>query len=772
MADPTLVGLEASVVYLESEVRAAPQVLDADVTVEDEDEDWFSAGLFVDGLLDDDRIGVRAGSGFVLDRANGTLTYGGSQIGIACGCAGSLTITFIVDVESVLVEALVEALTYASTSKAPVASHDLEITLMDANGGLATSTITVEITADLNDGPTVLTKDSAIVLSTGGPVKGVELRDPDSGTSDVTVTFEVDRGELQATSGGGVTVAGSTTDTVTLTGAIADIRAFLAAGQLRFVPTPADYSNATLSVTIDDDGATGGGALSDTATIELAVAHSFSGTTGPDILVGEADENVMLGRSGDDTLTGLAFDDQLNGGAGNDTINGGDGDDLLQGGADDDELNGGDGADILDGGSGVDDMEGGDGDDTYIVDDENDLVTEADGEGTDTVRTSVDFTIGADMEIEVLIARGLDLTLTGNQLANTITGAGGNDIIDGGDGNDVLNGGAGDDDILGGDGDDRLEGRAGDDIIDGGAGLDTVSGGDGEDTLFGGDDADTLIGGAGFDYLDGGAGEDLLKGGHDSDLLLGGDDNDILHGEGSSDGLYGEGGDDLLNGGEGDDDLLGGDGDDTLNGGSGDDTLVGGDGGPDDGNDVLNGGAGLDTADYSLAEAGVTVSLAISVAQDTGGGGIDRLISIEDLIGSDFDDVLTGNAAENLIEGEAGADTVTGGGGADFLYGGLDDDTFVFDEGHSMVGAEDFVGDFEAGDLIDLSLIDADTSTGADDAFHVGATVGITGDIIVTYLGIPDETLIELHVDDDGVADFAILFAGDLSAASAADFIL
>ena len=40
------------------------------------------------------------------------------------------------------------------------------------------------------------------------------------------------------------------------------------------------------------------------------------------------------------------------------------------------------------------------------------------------------------------------------------------------------------------------------------------------------------------------------------------------------------------------------------------------------GNNILNGGAGIDTADYSLASAGVTVSLAIAAPQNTGGAGI------------------------------------------------------------------------------------------------------------------------------------------------------
>ncbi|MBD9484678.1 retention module-containing protein [Pseudomonas sp. PDM14] len=115
-----------------------------------------------------------------------------------------------------------------------------------------------------------------------------------------------------------------------------------------------------------------------------------------------------------------------------------------------------------------------------------------------------------------------------------------------------------------------------------------------------------------------------------------------------------------LSGGSGNDVLIGGAGNDTLNGGNGDDLLVGG-----AGNDTLNGGAGIDTASYVDATSGVTVSLAISGAQNTLGAGNDTLTGIENLIGSRFDDVLIGNSGSNTLSGNGGNDTLTGGGGAD-----------------------------------------------------------------------------------------------------------
>ena len=86
------------------------------------------------------------------------------------------------------------------------------------------------------------------------------------------------------------------------------------------------------------------------------------------------------------------------------------------------------------------------------------------------------------------------------------------------------------------------------------------------------------------------------------------------------------------------DDLRGLGGIDTLSGLDGDDMLDGGSGG-----DTLDGGSDLDTAAYVSAAAAVSVSLAKAGGQDTGNAGVDTLLSIENLIGSDFDDQLTGD---------------------------------------------------------------------------------------------------------------------------------
>ncbi len=118
-------------------------------------------------------------------------------------------------------------------------------------------------------------------------------------------------------------------------------------------------------------------------------------------------------------------------------------------------------------------------------------------------------------------------------------------------------------------------------------------------------------------------------------------------------------------------------------GGGGDDLII-----ANSAANRLDGGAGFDTVSYETATEGVNVLL--STGRGAAGAAADRLVSIEGLIGSAFDDRLTGDAGANVFEGGAGNDRFTGGGGAD---------TFVFKVANGGTGA-DRILDFGRDDVI------------------------------------------------------------------------
>ena len=190
--------------------------------------------------------------------------------------------------------------------------------------------------------------------------------------------------------------------------------------------------------------------------------------------------------------------------------------------------------------------------------------------------------------------------------------------------------------VTGSDNDDRLTGSAGVNRLDGGAGNDTIAGGAGADDLVGGLGTDTADYSASLSAVTVNLSSGTGTGGDAQGDTLSGIEN--LLGSVADDILTGDGGVNVLDGGSGNDTLSGMAGDDSLVGGLGNDVLAGGLGA-----DALDGGAGNDTADYTASSAAVTVNLATNTA--TGGDAQgDTFTSIENLTGSTFADLLTGDA--------------------------------------------------------------------------------------------------------------------------------
>jgi len=181
--------------------------------------------------------------------------------------------------------------------------------------------------------------------------------------------------------------------------------------------------------------------------------------------------------------------------------------------------------------------------------------------------------------------------------------------------------------------------------------------------------------------------------------------------------------------------LFGGLDNDTIDGGDGDDRIEGG-----DGDDILTGGLGFDFVDYTEATAGVSVQLALTTAQDTGGAGVDTLLGFEAVRGSDFSDNLRGtNSANSLLgedgddtlDGEGGADSLAGGAGLDKLLGGTGDDSLGGDAGNDQLFGEAGIDSLLGGDGDDLldggDGADAlNGGAGFDTAYYRTATAAVT----------------------------------------------
>ena len=317
--------------------------------------------------------------------------------------------------------------------------------------------------------------------------------------------------------------------------------------------------------------------------------------------------------------------------------------------------------------------------------------------------------------------------LTGH-LDGTLDLGEGDDVAHMNFGNDTVIGGAGDDEIRTGVDDDILVGGAGADILDGGDGTDgadyadsasrveidlnlsTAAGGDAEgDSLIG---IENLIGSIYGDTLTGDAADNVLTGGAGADALNGGGGSDSANYSTSAAGVLidlalgtGFGGDaegDILTSIE---NLMGSNFDDQLTGDSGDNNLAGGAGA-----DLLDGGAGQDLADYRGSAEGVHVNLDTGTTEGGDAGG-DVLTDIEGLLGSEFDDILTGSGAANTLVGYGGNDMLRGGDDDDQLYGDAGDDRLYGDAGDDRLyggaGADRLYGGagtdvFRAGDDDDV----------------------------------------------------------------------
>ncbi|MBB2794235.1 UNVERIFIED_ORG: Ca2+-binding RTX toxin-like protein [Rhizobium pisi] len=466
---------------------------------------------------------------------------------------------------------------------------------------------------------------------------------------------------------------------------------------------------------------------------------TLTGNTGDNIITGGTGNDILTGGDGDDILIGGAGADQLIGGAGTDTasyanaaaaitlnlktgVHTGDaaGDtfssiEAFAGSNFNDTLIGGTSDDILIGGAGADQLIGDAGTDTASYANAATAITLNLKTGVHTGDAAGD----TFDSIEVFTGSSFDDTFFSSASADTLNGAAGTDTIDYSLSSDAVNVDLTTNVVSGGD-------AAGDVVIN----FERVVGSAFADTLASSTSGHALVGGAGNDiYVVGNQGVTITEaagGGTDEirttltsysmaafanveRLIFTGSGNTTLTGNSGNNVIAGGTGNDTLIGGAGADQLVGGAGTDTASyanagaaitvnlktgantgdaagdtfsgietfvGSNSKDTFVG------NGTAVtFNGGVGTDTVSYSSSAAAINVILGASGVTTIASGGDaegNRLISIEQVIGSAFADTLGSTATSTQ--------TLQGGGG---------NDTYVVSSQNTVITESSGAGDDE-----------------------------------------------------------------------------
>lgn len=429
------------------------------------------------------------------------------------------------------------------------------------------------------------------------------------------------------------------------------------------------------------------------------------------------EDTLLLGSSESDQLQGsdLYFTD----------LRGGAGDDVILGGAGGNFMVGGEGNDLFLGSAGFDQI-------VYIQEDwTNGVVFDW---NTGTATDSYGDTDSFDSEtIEAVHGTHFDDVLIGDNQGRTFSGYAGDDLIQGGTGMDrvrydrefieggpangvTVNLGTGtatdsfgdtdtlididdvdgtnfDDIIIGSDGENHLQGFGGNDTIFGGLGSDFINPGQGDDTIDGG----------GIEYVDG---FDNLEYYDAEDAIT---VNKTSSTSGTVTGTWA--GTDTFTGIE---IVVGSHHDDLFNGSSETDIFTG-----MDGVDTFNGGAGSDWVIYEKERTGngVFVNLTTgTISSDLGSlaagraldafGNLDILSSIENIVGTENNDVIVGGDEVNELRGDRGRDLLAGNGGDDILRGEDGDDTLVGGAGNDVLDGG------EGEDTVDY-LLEQMTGTGS-----------------------------------------------------------
>lgn len=486
-----------------------------------------------------------------------------------------------------------------------------------------------------------------------------------------------------------------------------------------------------------------------------------------DVTAGEVSKDIADTLSGIEYVIGSKYDDTIRGDNEANKLSGGEGNDTLEGRG---------GADWLDGGAGNDWLIGST--DDYMIDG---------GDNTDTI----DFSNNSNgITITLNNSANGSLGNIGSSTATTIVKNVEN--VAGTQYKDIINGDNSDNLLIGGYDHSATAVTSNDDTITGGAGADTIIGDiyvdatiagaiyGGNDVLIGGSENDKIYGDSApvssktvvdvsadqsVEYIrnvDTNAilatiygGDDTLSGGAGDDYINGGSGYDTVDFSASTSKVYvnldlnsavGEGNDQIYNV----ENIIGSSSSvgDTLVGNALANSIVGSIGGDTlsglGGNDTLDGKTGSDWVDYSYT-SGVIVDLA-NGSGIVSGSDTDRLISIENVIGSSGNDTLSGTYGV--------VNTLLGKGGNDLFYGYFDGDTF---DGGSGIDTIDYI---HISDKINVTL---DGSSNSSDKLIDIENIYASSNKD-TLVGNSDANILDGRGDADtlnGMAGDDILYGGD-----------
>lgn len=207
-----------------------------------------------------------------------------------------------------------------------------------------------------------------------------------------------------------------------------------------------------------------------------------------------------------------------------------------------------------------------------------------------------------------------------------------------------------------------------------------------------------------------------------------------------------------------------------------------------DGNvDFVDGGLGRDTINYSASTLGLNINLSTGTATTNFGNPfvqdvtVTQIRNVEDVVGTRFNDTITGSAGDNRLDGGggddliragAGNDTLIGGAGNNMLDGGTGTDTVDYSSAGHSVMANMTNGAAAQVDFATLDMFTQDTLTSIENitgSRFDDLLSGTSGDNVING-GDGNDSLKGLGGNDTihgGLGDDYLAVANDTAAGSA-----